>query len=191
MKVPCKPISPHLDRVTGQALRYWCSGCWLWFSFDCRSDVCKRKHFKPLFCIFLYFCFVLCFGCGFFLSKRMKKCHFPFLSQAGESGHHGRSLSCKVHPLAEGRRLDCRTVLTTAVFPSRRVQGVSWVCASGRQGSLMIIVTGWFLFFFSNRYLWFNNAFTISSGLNLILGLLFFEVMPLKCSFHRVECDAV
>lgn len=158
----------------------------LWLQVWCL----QKKILNPCFVFFCIFCFVLCFG-FFFLTKGMKKCHFPFLSQAGESGHHGRSLFCKVHPLAEGRRFDSRTVLTAAAFPSRRVQGVSWVCASGRQGSLMIIVTGWFLFFFSNRYLWFNNAFTISSGLNLILGLLFFEVMPLKCSFHRVECDAV
>lgn len=134
MKVPCKPISPHLDRMTGQALRYWCFGCWLWFSFDCRSA--KENILNPCCKFFLIF----------FLSKGMKKCHFLFLSQAGESSHHGRSISCKVHPLAEGRRFDSRTVLNTAIFPSRRVQGV-WVYASGRHGSLMIIVAGWFFFF--------------------------------------------
>lgn len=44
--------------------------------------------------------------------------------------------------------------------------------------------------FFSNRYLWFNNAFTISSGLNLILGLLFFwsDAIKMLISSSRMWC---
>lgn len=52
----------------------------------------------------------------------------------------------------------------------------------------MIIVTGWF---FSNRYLWFNNAFTISSGLNLILELLLFfwsDAIKMLISLSRMWC---